>query len=365
MNREDTANNTTTLFFSLIKCALGNESKLPWTPSEMEWNELYDTAKRQTLLGIAFTGIEIIPKEQRPASELLIKWHHQYMRIRSLNTVHTKKAIAVSEKFKSEGFRNCILKGQGIAQYYPNPSMRTPGDIDIWLEGGSEKVISYVREICPDCKPKYHHVDFPVIEGTDIEIHYRPTWMYNPINNRKLQEFFAQKSGNEFINTVETSDGRMHVPTVAFNMVYIPIHIYRHLFDEGIGMRQILDYYFVIQQPISNKEKEECISTLKRVGVLRFTRALMYVMQQMFGLEKNKMLVEPDKKQGEFLLREIMLAGNFGQHDKRFAKSNRGYNITHFKNQAKRSLMLITKHPSETLCNPLFKIWHTLWRRSH
>ena len=130
-------------------------------------------------------------------------------------------------------------------------------------------------------------------------------------------------------------------------------------------MRQILDYYFVLMQENSAKEKDECVEILKKTGVLRFTQALMYVMQEMFALDRQHMIVEPDSRHGKFLMREIMLSGNFGKMDARFGQASRGYNLQHFKNQFRRSLLLISYYPSETIWNPLFKIWHTIWMKKH
>ena len=355
----------TTLFLALIRCGIGNADRLPFTPSREQWDELFYIAGKQTLQGIAYAGIERLPQEQRPYKDLLLKWYHLTLNIRKKNKELTKTAIIVSEKFRKEGFDNCILKGQGIAQYYPDPELRIPGDIDIWLDGGCDKVLEYVKGIIPDCKPNYHHVDFNVMKGCDIEVHYRPSWMYCPFSNKRLQEFFNKKCNKDYSNTVNTSEGLLHVPTVSFNIVYIPIHIYRHLFDEGIGMRQILDYYFVLMQENTAQEKEDCVEILKKTGVLRFTKALMYVMQEMFALDKEHMIAEPDSRHGKFLMREIMLSGNFGKMDARFGQSSRGYNLQHFKNQFRRSLLLISHYPSETIWNPLFKIWHTFWMKRH
>lgn len=360
-----TDNETIRLFFALIRCGIGKDDRLPATPSKEQWDELFDIACKQTLQGIAYAGIEKLPKEQRPNSELLIKWYHITLNIRKKNKELTRASIKVSEKFEKEGFRNCILKGQGIAQYYPDSELRLPGDIDIWLEGGCDKAIEYVRNITPDCKPKYHHVDFNVLNGIDIEVHYRPTWMYNPFNNYRLQRFFAERSDTEFIHTTKTNEGRLHIPTATFNMVFIPVHIFRHLFDEGIGMRQILDYYFVMQQKEWQSERATCINALWEAGVLRFTKALMYVMQQMFALDEEQMIVDPDERYGKLLMREILLSGNFGKQDSRFKSAQRGYNSQHLKNQLRRSFILIGHYPSETIWNPLFKIWHTLWRKKH
>ena len=147
--------------------------------------------------------------------------------------------------------------------------------------------------------------------------------------------------------------------------MHIPIHVFRHLFSEGIGMRQILDYYFVLMQENSAEEKEKCVAVLKRTGVMRFTKALMYVMQEMFALDREHMIVDPDSRHGKFLMREIMLSGNFGKQDTRFEKTGGNCNLPHLKNQSKRLFMLTSYYPSETLCSPLFKIWHNFWMKRH
>lgn len=355
----------TEVFFALIRCGMGKERQLPYTPSPEEWQELFSMSKKQTLAGITFEGIERLPQEQRPPRELLLQWYLVRENIKSANTALDRKAHAVSAKFKESGFSNCILKGQGIAQLYPNPLSRTPGDIDIWLEGGSDKVIGYIRTIIPECRPTYHHVDFNISGEVEIEVHYRPTWMYSPIANKKLQKFFSENEAGQFRNSVSISVGEINAPTPLFNMVYIPIHIYRHLFSEGIGLRQILDYYYVLMQDYSDAEKEECRKVLASVGVRRFMPALMYVMQQVFHLDEGHMIFTPDKKDGEFLMREIMTAGNFGHHDPRYKATGRGYSRQRIYNHIKRSFILVTRYPSEVLWAPAFKIWHYFWRKRH
>lgn len=353
----------TELFFSLIRQGIGIEEEFPKTPTPEEWAALFHLSTKHAIAGITFRGIESLPKEQRPPKEILLQWYSISEKIKKRNKELTKKSISVSQKFKSEGFRNCILKGQGIALLYPIPELRTPGDIDIWLEGGCEKVLKYIKKIVPDCKPKYHHVDFNVLPGTAIEVHYRPTWMYNPLHNKRLQKYFTDKSQQQFTNEASTPCGNLAVPTTEFNQIYIPVHIYRHLFDEGIGLRQILDYYFVLKQGFTNKEKTDCQAMFKQFGMSRFMHALMYVMQEVFKLSNEHVIISPDKKHGKHLLQEILISGNFGKYDPRYKQTARGLNFVHIKNQAKRSLMLITHYPSETLWNPLFKTWHYFWRK--
>lgn len=353
------------LFFDLIKCGMGKCDCLSRVPGAVEWGELFEIAKKQTLVGIAFAGIERLPQVQRPPKDILLQWYKMCMLIKKSNADLNRKCAAVSEKFRSEGFENCILKGQGLAQLYPDPSLRTPGDIDIWLEGGDKKVIGYVRKYFPRCKPTYHHVDFPISSDLEIEIHYRPSWTYNPFVNKRLQRFFLSLECEQFNNYVTTPEGCFPVPTMLFNRVYILLHIYRHLFFEGIGLRQILDYYYVLQQGMTDDERVELVSVLKRLKLMRFAGALVYVMQKVFGLEEKYAFVKPNARLGEFLLKEVMIAGNFGKYDHRYSLGEHKYSFNRAVETMKRNMTLITRFPSEILWSSYFKTWHYFWRKRH
>lgn len=353
----------TELFFALIRCGIGKSNELPCTPDKEEWEELFSIATKQTLAGIAFAGIGRLPQEQRPPKRLLLAWHRVCEKINGNNTTLDSRSVAVSRNFERLGFRNCILKGQGIAQLYPDPAMRTSGDVDIWLEGGTDKILKYVRKCFPKCKPTYHHVDFPVKEGLSIEIHFTPSWMYSPFRNRRLQKFIAHNAGSQFTNTVETPAGTIPVPTLEFNRIYILLHIYRHLFQEGIGLRQMLDYYFVLDKGFTAEEQGRTVETLRSIGLLDFAAAAMYVLKERFGLEEEKLLTPPDARRGKFLLKEIMTAGNFGKYDSRYAIVPKEKEFSHFLNSMRRTVRLITQYPGETLWSPYFKIWHMIWRK--
>ena len=355
----------TELFFALIRCGIGKDTELPQTPSTEEWQEIFDMAKKQTLVGIAFAGIEAIPQEQRPAKSILLQWYQLSQIIKKKNSELNRNCAAVSEKFRQEGFRNCILKGQGIAQLYPDPTLRTPGDIDIWLDGGCEKVLQYVRKFIPDCKPTYHHVDFPVHPNLEIEAHFTPSWTYSPCKNRRLQKYMKECSTAQFSNATTTPEGSFTAPTTEFNRIYILLHIYRHLFQEGIGLRQLLDYYFVLDQGFTAEELEDTTCKLRSLGLYKFAAATMYLLHTMLGLDKEKMLMKPDIRRGSFLLNEIMRAGNFGNHDTRYRIVDKENEFRHFINSLQRISRLISKYPSEVLWSPYFKTWHWFWRRKH
>ena len=238
---------------------------------------------------------------------------------------------------------------------------RTPGDIDIWLHGERDEILEYVRWHVPDCKPVYHHVDFPVVDDVSIEVHFTPTWMNSPIRNRRLQRFFH--SFNFQFSNFNSSE--LPVPNAAFNRVYILVHIYRHLFAEGIGLRQLLDYYFVLKQGFTESEREETLRILRSLGMMRFTRAVMWMLQEVFGMPDRYLLTSPDAKEGRFLLDEIMLAGNFGKYDERMQRAAGEGTFRWGLRKVLRNFRFVRSYPSEVLWSPIFKVWHLFWRIRH
>ena len=235
------------IFFDFLRFCIGSAKEIPGSLKEVDWKELYAIAQKQALLGVLFHGIRQLPKQLAPKQKLLMQWMVLAEQIRKQNIRLFQDSVKVCQNFENEGFANCILKGQGNALLYPNPYMRTPGDIDIYLSGGRRKIMKYVDQVCPNQVMRYHHVDFPVMK-TAIEVHFTPSYMFCPIHNRRMQKWFEEVMGEQCNHRVSLPDGygEIHVPQVSFNVIYILSHLYRHIFTEGIGLRQLLDYYYVV-----------------------------------------------------------------------------------------------------------------------
>ena len=235
------------IFFDFLRFCIGSVKEIPDSLKEADWKELYCIAQKQALLGVLFYGIRQLPKELAPEQKLLMQWMAMAEMIRKQNIKLFQDSVKVCQNFENEGFANCILKGQGNALLYPDPYMRTPGDIDIYLSGGRRKIMKYVDQVCPNQVMRYHHVDFPVMK-TAIEVHFTPSYMFCPIHNRRMQKWFEEVMGEQCKHRASLPDGygEIHVPQVSFNVIYILSHLYRHVFTEGIGLRQLLDYYYVL-----------------------------------------------------------------------------------------------------------------------
>ena len=440
-------------FFDFLRFCIGSAKEIPGSLKEVDWKELYAIAQKQCMVGVLFDGIKKLPAEHvGMEKELLLHWMAESQMLEKANARLNDAAIQVSEWFRKKGFRTCILKGQGNALMYPNPYSRTPGDIDIWVEGEDKRVISFVRSISPHEKACYHHIEFPSYKGVEVEVHYRPSFLLCFWHNRKLQKYYERVKEEQFSHRVMLGEqGEIAIPTAEFNLIFQLTHIFSHLMNEGIGLRQLVDYYYVLcdfykvyqnfsnpsvslskgsstfspspsssgsgdvtapsrcSEPLRSKDggpkrsspncagwdRRDAIGDmtsataststdtsataarssfaanssaaidrvqkeLKELGLWKFARGIMYIMQEVFGMPASQLIVPPNEKYGKFVLNEVLEAGNFGRHDarNRFGRSQLGHNLQ----RVYRDIRLVRYFPAEALCEPLFRIWHFFWR---
>ena len=247
--------NDITACFAFLKYCLGSKENMSRVVAGMDWQELYSFASKQALLGLCFEGIERLGEEypeelkQNPIGrELLMTWMGKAQQIRRQNMKVNDVAGKLFSMLREDGLRCCVLKGQGNALMYPNPYSRTPGDIDVWVNASRERIMEYASkkfELGDDIRLQHLETS---LDSVPVELHFFPCSMNNPIYHARLQKWFRRNADLQCSHIVGLPDGAgdIAVPTTAFNVVYQLTHLYHHFFDEGIGMRQIIDYYYVV-----------------------------------------------------------------------------------------------------------------------
>ena len=433
------------IFFDFLRFCIGSAKEIPGSLKEVDWKELYAIAKKQCLVGVLFDGIKKLPAEHVGMKKvLLLQWMAECQMLEKANVRLNDAAIQVSEWFRKKGFRTCILKGQGNALMYPNPYSRTPGDIDIWVEGGDKRVISFVHSISPHEKACYHHIEFPSYKGVEVEVHYRPSFLLCFWHNRKLQKYYERVKEEQFSHRVMLGEqGEIAIPATEFNLIFQLTHIFSHLMNEGIGLRQLVDYYYVLcdfykvyqksskitpslftlkegstshpdpltlrgeggnrptrcSEPLRSKDggpskvSPDCAGwdrltiegdnsagsttavtsyastaldvvqrELKYLGLWKFAGAVMYVLHEVLGLPKEKMIASMDEKRGKLLLAEILNGGNFGRHFTKYGGFTHQSMGKKYFLKIWRNMHFVRFYPAEALCEPIFRTWHFFWR---
>lgn len=174
------------LFFDLIRASIGL-SQLSVIPSTHDWECLFLLAQKQALIGVCFYGIQKLPKEQTANLPLPLKvrWVGMAAKIQQRNEYMNERCVELQAKLLAAGFRNSILKGQGMATLYAKAHLdflRQPGDIDVYVDASREEVIRYAQTL-GDANPDwdYKHLHLKIYKDVEVEVHYVPEVFFNTL----------------------------------------------------------------------------------------------------------------------------------------------------------------------------------------
>lgn len=351
------------MFFFLIRIGLNREGTLSVVPSSKEWDDIYMLAQKHSLIGICYAGIQQLDTKDLPPQNLLFHWIGTGSQIEEGNRMLNNQCKVVQERLLKDGMHCCILKGQGNALMYGRIDsklalLRQPGDIDVWVAGGFEKVVKSAIRIKPTEKIDDHHIELEVVEGTEVEAHYTPSRLINKIKDRRLQRWYREETERQMNHILKLDGGGILVPSDDFNLVYQMTHICHHFFEGGVGLRQLTDYYVLLStSDISEGEKEKVRMLVNDFGMEKFARAMMWVMGYVYQLEQSKMLWNQDERRGRFLLNEVMQMGNFGHTDERFKLRSEDSHVRRFWQRVKSKMRFFEYFPSEALWYPFSLLW--------
>ena len=335
-------------FFQLVQVAVGAREAFEMAPSEAEWDVLYKTAGEQSVSGVLFRALDVLPEGQMPSRDQCRRWMMDRTKAVRRNALVAQRARELTALFADAGFRTAVLKGQGVARLYPDPSLRQSGDIDLWVPGGREEVLAFLKGRYPLRRPVYHHVEARFFDDVEVEVHFLPAFMYRPSRNRALQAYFDAQARSWDMDG--GPDEGFVYPRPAFDAVFSLVHICKHIINEGVGLRQVMDHHYVMKA-LDGTAVEEVRQMAAKLGLAPLGCALAYVEERFFGTVGCPGLFQPDTRRGERLMEDILLSGNFGHADQRSG----GLTARFFR--------FVGDYPSEVLWSPLWKTWHLVWRK--
>lgn len=299
-------------FFALLRYSLGIDEVFAHRLSAEDWAWMREEAIRQALVGVLYMGIRKMPEDLRPPRLLLMQWAFDAENIRGTNQKVNEVAVKLTRMFKERGRSSVILKGPANALLYPDPFVRSCGDVDIMLPGGRDSVVKLLTEmdLMDGATVNSLHIGlaeslFPVA----VEVHYVASNTYSPFQNKRLHKFLA----DEFSSFTETSGG-FCVPSARYALIMQLAHIKIHFFSVGIGLRQLIDYYFVLKSSTED-DRHEVSKLLKKFGLFRMAQAVMWLLEKVLHLDESFELCKPDENRGKMLLQVALNGGNFGAFD--------------------------------------------------
>lgn len=356
-------------FFELIQIALGKRVCLSHSPTAAEWQELYVTAKKQSLVGVCFAGVQrLVEQRQEPPEMLYLTWMGMAAKIQQKNQTVDEQCVALQKRLSADGLRACVLKGQGVGQLYAEHlrGLRQSGDIDAWMDAPRDEVIAYVKRVCPneDVDISSKHIEFRVFEDTEVEAHFVPAATKTPFIGGRVRAYYDSEKARQMEHKVTLSTGQEIVaPTNDFQAIHILQHAFGHFLFEGIGLRQLMDYYFVMQQSFTEEEKARIAKTMKGFGMYRFARGVAYILREAFG--DTKCFIPAEESLGKRILKSVMEEGNFGKHDEKRDGKRMYSSWYRFWYHNIRMWKYVDMAPWTIAMSPFMRIHEYAWRWTH
>lgn len=298
--------------FALLRFSIGVDKQFDSRLTAEQWQQLYEEAKRQAMRGVLYDGVRRLDASAAPPLPIAMKWARNRETLNGLNELFNSEAARLTELFESRGHHTAILKGQANARLYPDPQSRQPGDIDIWVDGGRqsvEEMLDGLGMMEGADTDQAHHIHLAGSAAkVPVEVHNRPSHgNFNRRTNARLQAWLTA----QLEQGTEMCPEGFRTPSLPFAMMMQLSHISVHLLLEGLGMRQVTDYYMLLRSA-SIEERQLVADNLKRMGLHHVGGALMWVLGETLHLEPKQMLTRPNHRRGKWMLDRIIDGGNFG-----------------------------------------------------
>lgn len=337
-------------FRNLLLISLGRETAFRRDPNPKDWETMFRMARRQALIGVCYEGICRVPDYQKPPPSILETWRRLTEMIADVYHLHMRRTQEMEGILSRLGLHGCILKGTSLSRLYSVPERRMCGDIDVWVGGTQKSILAALNAeydtwdiVYQECKVSF----FPDVE---VEIHFHPVKMYNPFLNARLQRYLEKESPIR-------DDTILTMPDARFNAVFCMAHMFHHYLEGGIGLRQMMDYDYVLRV-LDPEDREPVMKALRRLGMGRFTAAMMESLRFNFGLDAEYYLCPPDAKLGRKLMEETIRGGNFGVGDRRNYQKRDESRLHRFFRKTSRVLSHLSQYPREVVWAPYARLEH-------
>ena len=314
---------TDSQFFALLRSGLWNEvpERDPFAGG-VDWEALYRLSYAQTVVPLVTDGINRLPQEFLPNDRperldpFLADMMSTAKRNRALDNFIPKLFHAL------DGIPVVLVKGQSLAQDYPDPERRQPGDIDLLLlptsyEAAKAILLPKATKVLEEDAETWHQgMRFNSVE---VEIHGSISTLMSRKLDRKLAALLEEQFREGSFPTVSISGTGIPVPEAGFNAVYIFVHFLQHYWSGGVGLRQLIDWMTFIS--VHKREIHPVIleKRLEVLGLLHVWKVFTGFAQEYLGCppEKLPLAAAPDSGRNARIWRYIRRCGNFGKNVER------------------------------------------------
>lgn len=290
--------------------------------ADNDWEEVFKEAERQAVLPLLATS-ERIPPEHREALKKKVS-------VLIANNMRVDYNHAeLHELLTSHNIPYVVLKGCASASYYPEPTLRTMGDVDFLVSPNDVEKVDELLKAEGFTPWDANHICHIVYTRDDahLEMHFEPAGVPEGKAGEVIRELLSDVF--EESRMTEVAGFEMCLPSHFHHGLILLLHTMHHLTSEGIGLRHLLDWAVFVNN-FSDEEFQELFEEkLTEAGLWRTAQLLTLASIKYLGITPKLCAGEADDELLENIMSDILSGGNFGVKDKERSRagmiiSNRG-----------------------------------------
>lgn len=315
----------------------------------VDWNVVYSLAQEQSVQGLVLQGFELLKKRSNNLGipqVLLLQWIGEVQMIEKENEELNAFVADLIEKLRKEQIATLLVKGQGVAQCYEKPLLRTCGDVDLFLsEEDYDKAKTFLLPKASKVETEYEsskHLGM-TIDGWTVELHGNLRGSLSRRINREMESVQDDTFNRNDVRVWDNGGIPIYLLGKENDIVYVFVHFLNHFYKEGVGLRQICDWCRLLWTFRDEIDKKKIEGRIRRMGLVSEWKAFGAYAVEYLGMPIEAMphlnanddinarsamplgLSKNLKKKADRIMKFVMKTGNMGHNRDMSHFSNKPY----------------------------------------
>lgn len=261
---------------------------------------------------------------------------------------------------KENGIAYVVFKGLAVARLYPEPFVRTMGDVDFYVPQGdflrAVEVIERGLHVEMDKEDVDKHYSFDW-QGIRFEMHYQIETFGNCWHqrrfNRMIDEAMAEHTDSFTVCDSDGKETEVSVLSPTEDLIVVFKHWFNHLLVEGVGLRQTLDLAVLLNAYKDKINVGRLMTALDGIGYMKAFRAMLAMMKRYFGMDWTDSFFVSDRRDGRYankLMAAVMESGNFGRRSYRNHTTGKKKSMETATRALRHCVMFLWLAPKDIIC---------------
>lgn len=275
-----------------------------------KWEALGMIAREQGVLGIMLDGVEKLETAPYGVTRDLkanqkLEWIGEVLQIEQRNLQQIAVMNDLATKWRNNGYRVMVMKGQANATLYPKPEHRNPGDIDCYLFEHYSDGNNIARKEGGMVDESWYKHSVISYKGETFENH-----QYFVHTREGKRSKVLEKELEKALEVEESEFKQLTpftvMPPVQWTAMFLTYHACAHFLTEGLRLKQVLDWAMFLKAHQNDVNWEKFYDFCERYHLRIFAETITAICSEYLGVEISNPGIVKDSVHKEKVLNSIL-----------------------------------------------------------